>query len=156
MSFSTRRGARQPAGRLYRLLNTVMTGRIRRSGSIGGMNALLLHTVGAKSGQERVNPVNWFPDREGSWVIVASARGAARNPGWYHNIRANPDEVRVEVQGRTVPVTAEELTGEERVAVWRRISEDAERFATYQERTDRELPIIRLTRRPSAPTPEFA
>ena len=69
-----------------------------------GFNALILTTVGAKSGAKRTNPVGWFPGHEGSWLIVASAAGAARNPAWYHNIAAHPDEVQIEMKGRTIPV----------------------------------------------------
>jgi deazaflavin-dependent oxidoreductase (nitroreductase family) len=78
---------------------------------------------------------------------VASAAGAARNPDWYHNIAAHPGQVKIELSGRTIPVTAEQLHGAERDEAWRHISAAAPRFAAYQRKTDRELPIIRLTRR---------
>jgi deazaflavin-dependent oxidoreductase (nitroreductase family) len=55
-----------------------------------GFDALILTTVGAKSGTERTNPVGCFPGKDGSWLIVASVGGAARNPAWYHNIAAHP------------------------------------------------------------------
>jgi deazaflavin-dependent oxidoreductase (nitroreductase family) len=112
-----------------------------------GFNALILTTIGAKSGAERTNPVGWFPGPDGSWLIVASAAGAAHNPAWYHNIAAHPGKVRIEVNGRIVPVTAEQLHGTERGEAWRQIVAAAPRFAQYQRKTDRELPVIRLVPR---------
>ncbi|MQY23470.1 nitroreductase/quinone reductase family protein [Nocardia macrotermitis] len=150
MSFDTRagtRGGRQPAGVLARLLNTVMARRIRRSGGVGGMKALVLTTVGRKTGQERATPVNWFPGPDGSWLIVASAAGASGNPGWYYNLGAHPDKVRIDIDGRSVAVAAEQLRGGERAQAWKQIAESAPRFAGYQTKTDRELPVIRLTAR---------
>jgi deazaflavin-dependent oxidoreductase (nitroreductase family) len=144
------RGARQPrAGLMLRWVNKMAARRIRRTGKMMGLgfNALVLTTVGRKSGLERTNPVGWFPGRDGSWLIVASAAGAARNPAWYHNIAAHPGQVKIELTAGTIPVTAEQLHGAERDEVWRQITAAAPRFAQYQRKTDRELPIIRLTPR---------
>jgi deazaflavin-dependent oxidoreductase (nitroreductase family) len=142
------RGARQPrAGMMMRFFNNMAAGRIRRSGKMLGFSALVLTTVGAKTGAERSNPVGWFPGKDGGWLIVASAAGATRNPAWYHNIAAHPDQVRIEVDGRTVPVTAEQLHGPERDEAWRQIVRAAPRFGGYQEKTDRQLPVILLTER---------
>jgi len=144
------RGARQPrAGLMLRWVNKLAARRIRRTGKMMGLgfNALILTTVGAKSGAERTNPVGWFPGNDGSWLIVASAAGAARNPAWYHNIAAHPDRVEIELGGRTIPVTAEQLHGAEREEAWRQITAAAPRFAAYQRKTDRELPVILLTPR---------
>jgi deazaflavin-dependent oxidoreductase (nitroreductase family) len=80
---------------------------------------------------------------------VASAAGAARNPAWYHNLATHPDQVWIELLGRKVAVTAEQLHGAERDQAWRQITAAAPRFAAYQEATDRELPIIRLVPRAS-------
>jgi deazaflavin-dependent oxidoreductase (nitroreductase family) len=151
MTFNTRngtRGARQPrAGRLMTWFNALVAKKVRRSGTFGSMNALVLTTVGAKSGTERTNPVGYFQPDDGTWLIVASAAGAPRNPAWYYNIAAHPDKVQIELAGRKVPVTAEQLHGAEREQAWRQIAAEAPRFAQYQAKTDRELPIIRLTRR---------
>jgi deazaflavin-dependent oxidoreductase (nitroreductase family) len=129
-----------------RWINNTAAGRIRRSGKMMGFNGLLLTTVGAKSGAERTNPVGWFPGTGDSWLIVASANGAARNPAWYYNIAAHPDKVRIEVNGQVVPVTAEQLHGAERDEAWQQIATSSPRFGKYQEKTDRELPVIRLVR----------
>jgi deazaflavin-dependent oxidoreductase (nitroreductase family) len=113
-----------------------------------GFDALLLTTTGRKSGLERTSPVGWFPGQDGSRLIVASAAGAPGNPAWYYNIAAHPDQVQIEVGGRTLAVTAEQLHGTERAQAWEQITAAAPRFAQYQDKTDRELPIIRLVPRP--------
>ena len=131
-----------------RRLNKTAMNRIRRKGGkFMGMDALVLTTVGAKSGIERSSPVGWFPGDDGSWLIVASAAGAPKNPAWYYNIAAHPDKIRIGLAGQNIPVTAEQLHGSERDEAWRQITTTAPRFAQYQEKTDRELPVIRLTRR---------
>jgi deazaflavin-dependent oxidoreductase (nitroreductase family) len=151
MSFDTQagtRGARQPAGMAVRWVNKLAAGRIRRKGGkFMGFNALLLTTIGRKSGAERTNPVGWFPGQDGSWLIVASAAGAAGNPAWYYNIAAHPDKVQIEVEGRKVAVVAEQLHGAERAEAWELIVATAPRFGQYQQKTDRELPVIRLVAR---------
>jgi deazaflavin-dependent oxidoreductase (nitroreductase family) len=153
MSFDTHRGTRGrslPSGPFLRWMNKLMASWLRRKGGgkMMGINALVLTTIGAKSGAERVNPVGWFPGREGSRLIVASAGGAAGNPAWYYNIAAHPDKVQIEVDGRKISVTAEQLHGEDRGEAWRQITAAAPRFAGYQQKTDRELPVIRLVPRP--------
>src|SRR5262245_50782086 len=120
---------------------------IRRKGRVMGLDALVLTTIGRKSGVERTVPVGWFPGDDGSWLIVAAANGGARNPGWYYNIAAHPDDVQIETADGTVAVIAEQLHGTEREEAWRQITAAAPRFAKYQRKTDRELPIIRLAPR---------
>ena len=143
------RGARQPkAGHLMRWMNGAAMKRIRtKGGSFMGMDALVLTTVGAKTGIERSTPVGFFPDGDDRWLIVASAAGAAKNPGWYYNLGAHADRVTVQLAGRSVPVTIEELQGEERAAAWKQIVAASPRFGSYETKTDRVLPIIRLTPR---------
>jgi deazaflavin-dependent oxidoreductase (nitroreductase family) len=141
------RGARLPSGAVFRWLNKMAASRVRRKGKITGLDALVLTTVGRKSGAERTNPVGWFSGPDGSWLIVASAAGAARNPAWYYNIAAHPDQVQIELGGRTIPVTAEQLHGTARDEAWQQITAAVPRFAQYQDKTDRELPVIRLVSR---------
>jgi deazaflavin-dependent oxidoreductase (nitroreductase family) len=148
------RGGRLPAGFVFRWGNKLMAGRVRKgSAKFLGFNALVLTTVGRKTGAERTNPVGWFPGKDGSWLIVASAGGAKKNPAWYYNIAAHPDQVQIEVEGRKVAVSAEQLHGTERAEAWQQITTAAPRFAQYQVKTDREIPIIRLVPRsvPEAP-----
>src|SRR4051794_33588206 len=111
------------------------------------MNALVLTTIGRTSGEERATPVAWFPATGGGWLVVASANGAAKNPAWYLNLAAHPDRATIEVSGRKVAVTAEELHGAERDEAWRQIVAAAPRFAGYEKKTDRQIPVIRLTER---------
>ena len=152
MSFDTpagTRGGRQPrTGLLLRLINKNAASRFRRNGKMLGFNGLILTTVGARSGAERTSPVGWWPGPDGSWLIVAAAAGAARNPAWYYNIAAHPNDVQIEVDGRRIGVLAEQLHGAERAQAWQQITAAAPRFAQYQRKTDRELPVIRLVSPP--------
>jgi deazaflavin-dependent oxidoreductase (nitroreductase family) len=153
MSFDTPAGTRggwQPGtgGPIVRWFTKRAMNRIRRKGKMMGLNALVLTTIGRKSGAERTTPLGWFPGGDDGWLIVAAANGGARNPAWYYNIAAHPDKVQIETVGRTVAVIAEQLHGTEREEAWRQITAAAPRFAKYQQKTDRELPIIRLTPRP--------
>lgn len=153
MTFTTKngtRGARQPGGLFLRWMNRLMARRIGSGGKlIGGTDGLVLTSIGRKSGEERRTPLVWFPGGDGSWLIVASAAGAPRNPAWYYNLAAHPDKVHIEIAGRRIPVTATQLHGPEREAAWQQIASASERFAKYQEQTDRELPVIRLTEQPA-------
>jgi len=137
------RGNRSPRGPLLNWANKMTIKRIRKNSS---SEMLVLTTIGRKSGAVRETPLRWFPGGDGSWLIVASANGAVTNPAWYYNLAAQPD-VPVDVQGRKVDVTATQLAGDERTAAWKQITAAAGRFAGYQEKTDRELPILRLTPR---------
>ena len=135
-----------PSGALVRSIMTVVRGVHRLTGNkLGGQPLLHLHTIGAKSGQPRTSVVMAFPDGEDSWLIVGSRGGTAGHPSWIHNIAANPDRIEAEVQGRKAAVTAETLSGEERAAAWERITTAQPRFAGYEEKTDRQWPVVRLT-----------
>ncbi|MER7244835.1 nitroreductase/quinone reductase family protein [Kribbella sp. NPDC000426] len=151
MSFDGRagtRGARQPNGRAWRLLNKLVAPVIRRrAGRVIGIDILVLHTVGHRSGEARMTPVSWLPAADGNRLIIASAAGAPSNPAWYYNLAAHPDQVRIEVGNQTIDVRAEQLHGAERAAEWERIIAAAPRFAGYQLKTDRELPVIKLSDR---------
>jgi deazaflavin-dependent oxidoreductase (nitroreductase family) len=112
-------------------------------GDFAGAPLLLLHTVGARSGRPRVNPMMYLPD-EGRYLVFASKAGSDRHPDWYHNLLAHP-EVKIEVGDEILTVRAVELHGAERDA---HFAEQARRypgFAGYQRRTDRVIPVIALT-----------
>ena len=126
-------------------MNTWNMNRIRGNATkVMGMPALVLTTVGAKSGTPRHTPVGYFPDGADSWLIVASANGAAKNPAWYYNLAAHPDIVQIQIAGRTIAVSAEQLHRNARQQAWRHITSTAKRFAKYEQKTDRKLPVIRL------------
>jgi deazaflavin-dependent oxidoreductase (nitroreductase family) len=119
-------------------------------GNFAGAPLLLLHTVGARSGQPRINPMMYLADGD-RHLVFASKAGSDRNPDWYWNLRANPD-VTIEVGDQTIPVHATELTGAERDEHYRLQASRYPGFATYQQRTTRIIPVIALTRRdPAAP-----
>jgi deazaflavin-dependent oxidoreductase (nitroreductase family) len=113
-------------------------------GQFEGGTLLILHTIGAKSGQVRESPVAYFAQDDGSMVIVASKAGLPTNPAWFHNLKANP-RFEVEVGTATVPVVAEEITGAERVSKWTEIVAKAPGFGEYQKQTTRIIPLVRLT-----------
>jgi deazaflavin-dependent oxidoreductase (nitroreductase family) len=143
------RGARQPkASPLMNWINNRAVKRIRRKGGkLMGTNLLVLNTVGKKTGAQRANPVSWFPGEGGTWLIVASAAGGARNPAWFYNLAGNPRTVSIDVDRSNVPVAADQLHGAERDRAWASIISAAPRFTQYETKTDRLIPIIRLTRR---------
>jgi deazaflavin-dependent oxidoreductase (nitroreductase family) len=134
---------------VMKFMNNQMIRRFRRSadsgGKVTGMDRLVLTTVGAKTGQRRQALLGTFPDGDRAWLIVASAGGATSNPAWYHNLAAHPDQAQIEVGGKTVKVTATQLNGPERDAAWQRITAAQPRYAGYEKKTDRLIPIIRLT-----------
>jgi deazaflavin-dependent oxidoreductase (nitroreductase family) len=143
------RGARGAgsSNALTRFMTKMMNRWHRRSGDkFLGMDLLYLTTVGAKSGEKRQSTVSRFPDSERSWLVIASSGGSARHPGWYHNIAAHPDQVWAEVGGQHYQVTAEQLEGDERAQAWQTITESQPRYAGYQGKTDRSIPVIRLSR----------
>ena len=107
-----------------------------------GVPILLLHNVGAKSGQARINPLAYQPLDTG-YAIFGSFAGAPKHPAWYHNLLANP-EVEIEVADRTEKVRARVVTGDERSAIWERQKAAIPQFAQYEEKTDREIPVIVL------------
>jgi deazaflavin-dependent oxidoreductase (nitroreductase family) len=111
-------------------------------GQFEGAPLLLLHSTGARSGQERVNPVMYQPVG-GDYAVFASKGGAPTNPDWYHNLMANPRAV-VEVGTDTVDVTAREAEGEERGRIWAAQKEDYPGFADYERATTREIPVVIL------------
>jgi deazaflavin-dependent oxidoreductase (nitroreductase family) len=118
----------------------------RRSGDeFRGRAVLYLTTVGARTGKQRLSAVGYEPDGAGAWLVVASFGGAAHNPGWYHNIAAHPDQVWIEVDGRRHHVRAEQLEGSRRAEAWARIVASRPSMGGYQEKTDRILPVLRLT-----------
>jgi len=113
-------------------------------GRFTGAPMLLLHTTGAKSGKERINPVVYGQDGD-RVVIFGSKAGAPTNPDWYHNIVANPD-FPVERGMNTFPVHATVLAGAERAAVLARWVERVPLITGVLDKTDRTIPVVRLDR----------
>jgi deazaflavin-dependent oxidoreductase (nitroreductase family) len=109
-----------------------------------GTTILLLSTKGRKSGESRTTPLIHRTDGE-RWVIVASKGGTPENPAWYENLKADP-EAEIQVQGERIPVRASTAEGEERARLWSLMSEVWPAYDEYQARTDREIPVVILTR----------
>jgi len=122
-------------------------GYVREAGDYGNQ-LLILHSVGARSGRPRVNPVMGIRDRRG-WLIAASAGGAATDPAWAHNLRAHPTvEIEHAVTGGITrePVRARELDGGEYEEAWHRFTRRSSMFDRYRrDAGDRRIPVFALT-----------
>ena len=118
-------------------------------GIVGGMfegaPILLLHTVGAKSGQERVNPM-MYQKVGHDYAVFASMAGAPNNPAWYHNLVAEP-AVSIEVGADLVDVNARQTEGEERATIWEAQKSTFPTFAEYEAKTTRQIPVMILSPR---------
>lgn len=111
-------------------------------GQFEGAPLLLLHTTGAKTGQERVNPV-MYRAAPGGYAVFASKAGAPDNPDWYHNLLANP-RVRAEIGTTTQELTARVADGEEREQIWSAQKQEYPGFAEYEQKTTRQIPVVIL------------
>jgi deazaflavin-dependent oxidoreductase (nitroreductase family) len=114
------------------------------NGELGGDNrgrpVIILTSVGAKSGKLRKTPLMRV-EHDGVYAVVASLGGAPKNPVWYHNLRKNPH---VELQDGATrrDYTAREVTGEEKATWWERAVETWPDYASYQAKTDRQIPVF--------------
>ena len=109
---------------------------------------LLLDHVGAKSGTKRTSPLLYIKDGD-DLVLVASKGGYPRHPGWFHNLQAHPDTT-VQVGSERREVHARVATPEERERLWPRVVESYGSYRDYQERTEREIPLVILEPRGKA------
>jgi deazaflavin-dependent oxidoreductase (nitroreductase family) len=137
--------------RAWPLLRRVMKGHTtayRLTGGVVGHRfpglppMLLLEHVGAKSGQRRTSPLAYTEDGN-QLVLVASKGGHPKNPAWFYNLKANPDAI-VQVGSRRRTVHARVARPEERGRLWSRVVDTYSGFAEYQERTEREIPLLVL------------
>jgi deazaflavin-dependent oxidoreductase (nitroreductase family) len=122
-------------------------GRIGHRIPFGPVN-LILHTVGAKTGQARANTLTYARDGD-AYLVVASKGGDPKAPGWYHNLKANPD-VEINVGPKRFAVTAKPLLPQDAdyARVWQIVNKNnANRYEGYQKRTSRPIPVIALTPR---------
>ena len=113
-----------------------------------GDQLILLTTLGARSGEERITPVMFHRDGEG-YVVIASKGGAPDHPAWYRNLKANPlarVEVGAETGTETFEVRAREAEGEERERLYAERVAIAPGFGAYQRQTSRQIPVMILER----------
>lgn len=111
-----------------------------------GSHLVLLHTIGARSGEGRISPVLGIEDGD-AWLVIASAGGQPRHPAWYFNLLARPD-VSIETPAGVVEVRASTLDDGEYDAAWARFVARSPAFEQYRQRAgDRTMPIVRLTPR---------
>jgi deazaflavin-dependent oxidoreductase (nitroreductase family) len=149
------RGTEMPGGKLLQKvlgpLAKMHIGSYRKSGGTDRMSkmmpfpVILLTTKGAKSGAERIVALGGFQEGDNSWLIVASKGGSKTHPAWLSNMIAHPDDIWLEVGKRKMKVHAESLRGAEREGAYGRIASQAKQYGEYPKKTDRVIPVIRLT-----------
>ena len=127
--------ARRPEPRLAR--------RALEYTSMFGMPVIDLTTTGRKSGQPRTSILTVPVAEDGRLVLVASRGGDDRHPAWYLNLRDNP-EVTVTDRAGARPMRARVASAEEKAELWPRITGSYKGYARYQERTDRDIPVVIL------------
>ena len=106
---------------------------------------LILHTTGRRSGRHRETPLSYTTDGD-SYVVIASDGGSPHDPDWYLNLQADPD-AEIDVRGRRMRVHAETVAGGEHDRLWRQAVRSYRGYAGYQARTDRQIPVVRLSPR---------
>ncbi len=126
--------------RLYVWLYRRSGGKI--GGGLGTTKVLLLTTKGRKTGRILTVPLGYF-EREGGYFLVASNNGRDQNPGWYYNVKSNPDEVSIEVMnGGRQKVAPEIVLGERRKPLYAWIASIAPNYGEYEKKTKREIPLV--------------
>lgn len=133
---------------LFKTLNALHRGLLKVSGgragwTAGKMPVVELTTTGRRSGEARTVMVT-SPLQEGDTIVlVASAWGNDAHPAWFLNLRDDP-AVTVRTEDGTRAMRARILAGAERSETWDRVIARFDRYADYQSKTDRELPVVVL------------
>jgi len=150
------RGSRMTGGpRILRpVMNAIMGRQVKRfraargsqPAKFMGFPVLLLTTIGAKTGAEHTHVLGGFPDGRDSWLVIASKGGAPTHPHWFINLAKNPDKVWAQVGDQKFRARVESLEGAERDKAYDRVVAVAKNYAGYRTKTDREIPVIRVTR----------
>ena len=147
------KGTRMPGGPIFRAVTKPYLNReLRRleapkateQHKFMGFPVGVLTTVGAKTGEERKQVLGVFPEG-GGWLVIASKGGAPTHPHWFINLAKNPEKVWLTVAGRRIRVHAESLQGKDREDAYARVVAVAKNYAGYPQKTDREIPVLRLT-----------
>ena len=119
----------------------------RLGATVAGNPVAILTTLGRKSGQPRSTPLFAYADGE-DFIVVASNGGTATAPAWFLNLQANPDGT-LKLGASEHRVTAEVLSPEEKQEWWPRLTSEYPGYASYQAKTDRDIPVVRLRRLPA-------
>jgi deazaflavin-dependent oxidoreductase (nitroreductase family) len=126
----------------------------RHAGTVGGrydgMTLLLLHTVGARTGRPRVNPLVYRALADGAYAVFAANGGAPQRPDWYYNLLRQPRVV-IEVGDAELTMSARITTGEERDRIWAQQIELLPHFAELAAASKREVPVVVIE--PTVPSP---
>ena len=121
---------------------------VETNGEVGylwnGAPVLILTTTGRKSGEERSTPLIFGRDGD-DYVLVASQGGRPQHPHWYRNLVAQP-EVQLQVKDDRFRARARTAEGEERERLWRAMNEIWAPYDSYQEKTERVIPVVVLER----------
>ena len=115
-------------------------------GKIQGLPVLLLTTTGRKTGKKRITPLGYF-QHDGYYVITASFAAFGAKPGWFYNLKNNP-EVALQIQDKQLAATAETVSHPLRQNLWNKLIEIAPNYKAYQQRATIEIPMVLL--RPAA------
>jgi len=121
---------------LYRLTSGAIGGRM------AGLQVLLLITTGRKTGQSRTTPLGYIK-QDGDFVVIASNGGSDRNPGWFYNLKSNP-QVTIQIRNKQLAAKAEVVDAEKRKQIWADVVKIAPVYDRYTTRTKREIPLVIL------------
>ena len=127
--------------RFHTVIYRLTRGRVM--GSFGRARVLLLTTTGRKSGKKRTTPLLYL-EEGGLYFVVGSSGGSPKHPAWYLNLTANPAST-LQIQDQTVSATAETVVDNEKKRLWNRFNEIYPAYNTYQKKTERDIPVVKLT-----------
>lgn len=136
-------------GAVIKVMSRVTTLSYRLTGGriggkfLKGTDVILLTSIGRRSGEKRTVPLIFLDDGD-DIIVVASQGGMPSNPAWYYNVVEHP-EVTVNRRGTETDMMATEVDADERAELWPRLVEMYADYTDYAERTDRVIPVIRLT-----------
>lgn len=145
---------RSRTARINKLVNRLFVKWFRfRKGKVAfrGAPSLVLHTVGARTGQHRETPLLYLAVGDGTLAIVGSNGGDDRTPAWVHNLRQQP-AVEIEIAGQRRAMTASTADADTKSTLWPRLVDMYKSYATYQTKTERDIPVIILSARSLGPS----
>lgn len=125
-----------------RFMAAVTGGRIQASGLL--VPSLVLHTIGARSGEPRDTELMYCPDGD-DYLITGSNFARENHPAWTGNLLKHPDAA-ISVRGRRIAVHATLIEGEAREEAWATIERQWPGYRGYERASGRTLRIFRLTR----------